>query len=271
MSGPARHGARPGRGSRFAPSGTVPPVVRLCQGLALVLSGDPVGGDASFEEAIRTGEGVGAPDVLADIYCERSLLAMARGDWSQAEVFAGQARAVVSQAGIEELLDCAVQARVALHHSEVAAVRRELVSAQRLRPLFTYAHPHLAVQARIELIRVHLALADLAGARTLMREIDEILKRRPGLGTLTGEARALRSRLSAERAPSAPGASSLTVAELRVLPLLATHLSFPEIGAEMFLSPHTVKSQAMSIYRKLGASSRHQAVTRSRELGLLEG
>ncbi len=53
--------------------------------------------------------------------------------------------------------------------------------------------------------------------------------------------------------------------------MLATHLSFPEIGAEMFLSPHTIKSQAMSIYRKLGASSRHQAVTRSRELGLLEG
>ena len=104
-----------------------------------------------------------------------------------------------------------------------------------------------------------------------MREVDEILKHRPDLGTLVGEAQALRARLSAERAPSAPGASSLTSAELRVLPMLATHLSFPEIGAEMFLSPHTVKSQAMSIYRKLGASSRHQAVTRSRELGLFEG
>jgi LuxR family maltose regulon positive regulatory protein len=39
----------------------------------------------------------------------------------------------------------------------------------------------------------------------------------------------------------------------------------------MFLSPHTIKSQAVSIYRKLGAASRSQAVTRSRELGLLEG
>jgi LuxR family maltose regulon positive regulatory protein len=38
----------------------------------------------------------------------------------------------------------------------------------------------------------------------------------------------------------------------------------------MFLSPNTIKSEAYSIYRKLGASSRHQAVTRSRELGLLE-
>ena len=68
-----------------------------------------------------------------------------------------------------------------------------------------------------------------------------------------------------------PGASALTAAELRLLPLLSTHLSFPEIAGELFLSRCTVKSQAMSIYHKLGASSRGQAVARSRELGLLEG
>jgi ATP/maltotriose-dependent transcriptional regulator MalT len=64
--------------------------------------------------------------------------------------------------------------------------------------------------------------------------------------------------------------SSLTTAELRILPLLATHLSFPEIAGELFVSRHTVRSQAMSVYRKLGASSRSQAVARARELGLLE-
>jgi LuxR family transcriptional regulator, maltose regulon positive regulatory protein len=129
----------------------------------------------------------------------------------------------------------------------------------------------VAVQARIELTRVHLALADAAGARTLMREIDELLNRRPGLGTLVGHADALRAQLAGKRGLAAAGASSLTTAELRVLPMLATHLSFPEIGAEMHLSPHTVKSQAMSIYRKLGATSRNEAVTQARELGLLEG
>jgi LuxR family transcriptional regulator, maltose regulon positive regulatory protein len=80
-----------------------------------------------------------------------------------------------------------------------------------------------------------------------------------------------RARLSKERGPSAPGASALTGAELRLLPLLSTHLSFPEIGEELFLSPNTIKSQSNSIYRKLGASSRSQAVTRARELGLLDG
>ena len=79
------------------------------------------------------------------------------------------------------------------------------------------------------------------------------LKRRPGLGTLAGQAQALRARLAKERGSSASGTSALTAAELRLLPMLSTHLSFPEIAAELFLSGNTIKSQAISIYRKLGA------------------
>ena len=63
----------------------------------------------------------------------------------------------------------------------------------------------------------------------------------------------------------------MTGAELRLLPMLSTHLSFAEIAAELSLSRNTVSSQAMSVYRKLEVGSRSQAVERSRELGLLEG
>ena len=70
-----------------------------------------------------------------------------------------------------------------------------------------------------------------------MREVDELLRRRPGLGTLAAQARVLRARLAEEHGSSAAGASALTAAELRLLPLLSTHLSFPEIAAQMFLSP----------------------------------
>ena len=104
-----------------------------------------------------------------------------------------------------------------------------------------------------------------------MREIGEILRRRPDLGTLAGEARELRTRVAAERGPGTAGASALTAAELRLLPMLSTHLQMHEIAAEMYLSPHTVRAQGKSVYRKLGAASRSQAVARARELGLLEG
>jgi LuxR family transcriptional regulator, maltose regulon positive regulatory protein len=260
---------------RFAEQGIVTAGPALLHGMAGILSGDLDEGDAFLEDAVSIGDKTGAHEILAAALAERSLLAMARGQWSRAQALAGQAGTALRQAGIEASyvtpLVCAAQARSALHRGDIPAARKQLVSAQRLRSLQTYAIPHVALQARIELARAHLALADPAGAATLMREIDELLKRRPGLGTLTGDAAALRAQLSKERGPRTPAASALTAAELRVLPMLATHLSFPEIGAEMFLSPHTVKSQAMSIYRKLGASSRNQAVTRSRELGLLEG
>jgi LuxR family maltose regulon positive regulatory protein len=259
---------------RCAAANMVMPAAPFLQGMTRVLSGDLDGGDAFLEDAISIGES-GAPDVLAAALCQRSLVAMAGGDWDQAQALAGEAAAVRRRAGIEDSyvspLVSAVQARVALHRGDTVAARRELVNAQRLRLLLTYAIPYLAVQARIELTRVHLALADIAGARMLMREIDELLKRRPGLGTLVGQAEELRDRLATVRGSTAPGASALTGAELRLLPMLCTHLSLPEIGAELFLSPNTIKSQAYSLYRKLEVTSRSQAVARSRELGLLGG
>ena len=63
---------------------------------------------------------------------------------------------------------------------------------------------------------------------------------------------------------------SLTNAELRLLPYLATHLAFPEIASRLFISRNTVKTEAVSIYRKLGAYSRSQAVERAVEVGLIE-
>ena len=239
------------------------------------MSGDLEGGDESLEDAVSVGEVTGAPDDLAVALCERSLVAMAHSERDRAEVLAERARTVLRRAGIEESyaipLICALRARAAMHRGDVPAARRELLSARHLRPLLTYALPYLAVQARIELARVHLALADLAGARTLMREVDDLLRRRPGLGTLVGQAGALRAQLSKLRGPNTLGASALTAAELRLLPVLATHLTFREIAEQMSLPRTTIKSQAMSIYRKLGTSSRNEAVARCRELGILQG
>ena len=137
-----------------------------------------------------------------------------------------------------------------------------------LRPLLTYIYPTYAVPALLELAHAYVALDDVAGARAALRQAGDVLRLRPDLGTLPAQVQELRSRL--DRVPAAvPGSSSLTTAELRLLPLLATHLSFTEIGQRLFLSKHTIKTQAISIYRKLGASSRSEAVQRVREVGLL--
>jgi hypothetical protein len=103
------------------------------------------GGDASLQDALGVGEGAGAPDDFASALCERSLVAVTRGEWDLAAALADQARAVLRRAGIEESyatpLVSAVHARTALHRGDLPAARQELVSAQRLRHLLTYALP----------------------------------------------------------------------------------------------------------------------------------
>jgi len=62
----------------------------------------------------------------------------------------------------------------------------------------------------------------------------------------------------------------LTEAELRVLALLATHLTLAEIAERNYVSRATVKTQAISIYRKLEVTKRAQAVTRAIQLGMID-
>jgi len=236
------------------------------------MSGDLEGGDESLEDAVSVGEVTGAPDDLAIALCERSQVAMAHSERDRAEVLAGRARAVLRRAGIQESymtpLICALRARAAIHRGDVPAARRELLSARHLRPLLTYALPYLAVQARIELARVHLALADPAGARTLMREVDDLLRRRD---PRRGGQGAPRPAVQAAR-PKQPG--SLRTDRCRAAPAAAAvhPPDVPEIAEQTSLPRTTIKSQAMSIYGKLGASTSQpgRRLARPRELGILE-
>jgi LuxR family maltose regulon positive regulatory protein len=164
----------------------------------------------------------------------------------------------------------AASAHCALRAGDVDLARRELTRAQRLRPVLTRAVPWLAVQTRLELARVCLGLSDPAGARVLLLEIADILARRPDLGILGKEVEGLRDNLDSWHQVGLPGPSALSTAELRLLPMLTTHLSFAEIGERLHVSKTTVKSEAISIYRKLGASSRSEAVQQAGQIGLLD-
>jgi LuxR family maltose regulon positive regulatory protein len=203
---------------------------------------------------------------------ERSILAMAREDWPSGEDLAERALSVVQRGAIDDYphstVVYAAAARVRLHLGDVAAAQTLLGRAARLRPALTYAMPYFAVQTRLEMARAHVMLSDAGGARVLLREARNVIRLRPDLGTLPAQANELEARLDDLRSESI-GASSLTAAELRLLPLLATHLSFREIGDRLFVSRHTVKTQAISVYRKLGVSSRSEAIRRAQEIGLL--
>ena len=128
--------------------------------------------------------------------------------------------------------------------------------------------PWYEAETRIVLARTLLRLDDVAGARAWLAEAGRYLKRTP-------DATVLREWLEgawkqADLARSATDRWPLSPAELRLLPFLPTHLTFPEIAEELFVSANTVKTQARSIYEKLGVSSRNEAVTCARTAGLLD-
>jgi LuxR family maltose regulon positive regulatory protein len=69
--------------------------------------------------------------------------------------------------------------------------------------------------------------------------------------------------------PSPPSGGALSERETEVLQYLPTMLTAGEIAAELGVSVNTVKAHLRSIYRKLDAVRRREAVTRAREDGLL--
>ena len=105
---------------------------------------------------------------------------------------------------------------------------------------------------------------------TLLGEARRTLARARRWAILAQRAEDLREQLGAMTAGSSGWASTLTGAELRLLPLLTTHLSFQEIADRLYVSRNTVKTQAVSVYRKLGVSSRSEAISRAAQLGLVE-
>jgi LuxR family transcriptional regulator, maltose regulon positive regulatory protein len=245
---------------------------QLLLGISHLLAGDLDLADQCLADAVEVGEDAGAGSAMVAL-AERSILAMGRGDWRQAEALAERAGAGARGACLERhpggALLLAVTARLAIHRGDVPRARDDLARAERLRPQLTWALPHLAVQVRLELARNYLVLTNAGAARRLLVEVDDLLSRRPRLGLLLDQAAGLHAQLDTMRM-DAVGASALTPAEVRLLRQLGTHYSFREIGGQLCLSQHTVKSQAVSIYRKFGVSSRSEAIRHARDRGLLE-
>jgi LuxR family maltose regulon positive regulatory protein len=241
-------------------------------GVGQMLVGNVHEAQTLLTQAAETGESLAAHPARSVALAELAALAIDRGDWAAAEIHAARARSVVVSAGLDDYpvtsLAYAVSARTMHHRGDLVRARTDLAHLARVVPFLTYAIPWLAIQTRAEMARVHLGLGETDAARNLVSAMDAILDRRPDVGILRTKVDGLRRQIAT--AGGATRVESLTEAELRLVPLLPTHLSFIEIAEIHVLSPNTVKTQAISIYRKLGASSRSDAVARARELGLLE-
>jgi LuxR family maltose regulon positive regulatory protein len=261
----------PGAGSA---SDTEYPMRLFLSGVANLLLGDVEAADHRLTDAAELLDGAHRAPLLSVTLAYRAAIALDRGDSSEGEALVEKALEVArrghAESFVTSLLVFGLAARVALQRQDVARARTHLREAQRLRPLLSHALPWYSVGALLEMAEVSIGLGDTLGARQFIRDADTVLGRRPDLGTLSKRSAELGGRLSVMETVGSDGAT-LTAAELRILPLLLTHLTVAGIADRLFLSRHTVKAQVWSMYRKLEVHTRSDAVARARELGLLEG
>ncbi len=133
------------------------------------------------------------------------------------------------------------------------------------------AVPRGLIHQRLVLADAACIRGDRARAADHLAEAGVLLPHEPDATVLQTWADRLRERVeqASARSSRAHGAA-ITAAERRVLEQLPTHYSLAEIGDQLFVSRNTVKSHTIAIYRKLGVSSRADAVAKARDLGLLE-
>jgi LuxR family maltose regulon positive regulatory protein len=248
------------------------PTASLAAGAAHAMLGDEAAAQARYE-AVERSPAVRTALARLPARAERALAAMARRSWPDAEAILALDRAAVlgdpeagRTAGVVWLV---ADARLSLHRGDLRGGRERLRRAQVGRVYLTWAIPWFAVRTLAELARAQLLAGDGQGARASLAQAREVLAARPKLGVLAGQVDELTER-ALQTPPARAEGSTLSPAELRLLPLLQTYLSFKEMGARLGISSNTVKTEAMSIYAKLGAASRSEAVDRAVACGLLE-
>jgi LuxR family maltose regulon positive regulatory protein len=232
---------------------------------------------ASAEDLLRRAETVAdaqeADRALVVALAARSLSAADQDEWGRASALAGRAVAITERLGdrhdITGAYASAAAARVAIRRGDIQAARRLLADFKAASPATTVAAPWLSVRILLVAAANHLALSDTAGARTVLTQAEDIVAQCPGLGRLADDLEVMRRRIRS-MPPGPGGASTLTPSELRVLRFLPTYLSVPEIAERLVVSSATVRTQVQSIYGKLGATSRRQAIEAAVEYGLLE-
>jgi hypothetical protein len=177
-----------------------------------------------FSEASTVGASLGNTDTIVDGEAELALEAMERGRWPEAAERVQHALVTIETHRMHDyaasVLAFAAAACLAVHRGDLTEAGRQLTRAMRARPACTFVLPFLAVRARLHLAKAHATIGDHATARHLLREIDDVLRRRPALGALVDEVTEFRGTLMSSAQLSAAGASPLTPAELRLLPCL---------------------------------------------------
>jgi len=262
--------ARTAAGLECDPASPWYALARVALGSALYLSGEPDAAAVPLAEALASSAAVSAARVAA-----LSLLAVVRVEGGQAagaQELVRTARRLVAEGDLGETQQgssvwmAAGVLSAAQGRTGQARAEFEHALAIRRRWLGITAWP--VIDSMVRLAAVLDDLGERPAAAALAAEASQLLAACPdGAAAQRDRLHRLQQRLTRAR-PGAAG-DPLTKREVTVLRLLQGTLSLREIGQELYLSPNTVKTHTRAAYRKLGVSTRHDAVARAQETGVL--
>jgi LuxR family maltose regulon positive regulatory protein len=240
-----------------------------------------VGDITTARDALRAGEFEAslarAPLLVGHCAATSSIIDACEGDEAAAAASARRAHDAVTTYGGELVPpSAAAVAAVALQHARLGdrdAAANNLDVARRALDGYRSIAPWFNVIVRLPLVRAATLIDDRPTALALIQELEHHARHEPWgseppAHSAPACAQLLRSHTDAMHVPTI-GSSALTDAELRVLHLLPTNLGLAEIATQLFVSRNTVKSHVASIYRKLDATRRAEAVEQAKQAGLL--
>jgi LuxR family maltose regulon positive regulatory protein len=249
-------------------------VANVHLGMAAYYAGELAVAEGAYEEALRSPLSDQWASVRVVALGNLAAIQFEQGALEQAERTLRAAERAIERFGVQESgFACRfwiARGRLLEAHGDLvaagAACERAVTLARRVGSQLVVAHGLLAGAAVQRRRGAH------AQARTLAREARRVLMGCRDAGTVGELLR--RTERALQLTPRTPETTlavevELSERELTILRLLASDLSQREIGSELYISLNTVKGHTRSIFRKLGVSSRVEAVARGREMALL--
>jgi LuxR family maltose regulon positive regulatory protein len=246
-------------------------LARTVLGHGRYLTGDPDGAIGPLEDAAQSAAAVLTFRILA-----LSILSLSLGELGRSAVAGQHARTAVE---LVERAELAESATVTVAFTALGAVLAREGRYEEARPRLEHAliirrrivglTPWPTLSTLLVLAEMSLDSGDQAAARAALHEAKDLVAAEADCGDhLRTLIVRLEQRLTGPPRRN-PLCEPLTEREEAVLRLLRGDLSLREIGRELHVSSNTVKTHTRAVYRKLGVSSREDAIRRARDLGLL--
>jgi len=245
-------------------------LARGALGFCHYLSGDYAAAVRPLEEAVQSEASLLLVRMFA--HAVLAMVLVERGRLSRAQVYADAARNVAITGDVGRLpltvMAYAATGAVQAARGQFDQARSELEPVLELRRKTPGPGPWSTIVPALLLARIRLEAGDQAGAAELAEEARDVLTALPdGTEVLQARLAELDRRIGGGN-DEAHCAEPLTEREAAVLHLLGGTLSLREIGLELYVSANTVKTHTQAIYRKLGVSTRHEAVAQGKRLGI---